>query len=297
MQNYKDISVCICTYKRPELLANLVSYLQQQDTDDLFTYSIVIVDNDYSGSAEKTVKDLRMCSSVPILYCIEPEQNIALARNRAVANAKGELIAFIDDDEFPPRSWLINLYKTCYEFDADGVLGPVVPYYEVDAPKWVVRGKFYDRPSSRTGEVLHWTNTRTGNVMFRRDIFSDGENLFRREFGSGGEDRDFFRRMIDKKHRFVWCADAPVYEVVTAERCRRSFMLRRALLRGQLPHFTTIDLLKSLLAVPLYTACLPFLFACAHHLFMKYLIKDCDHIGRILSFCGIRLIKEKYIVK
>ena len=93
--------------------------------------------------------------------------------------------------------------------------------------------------------------------MLRRAIFDNGENLFKREFGSGGEDRDFFRRMIAKGLRFVWCAEAPVYESVPAERCRRSFMLRRALLRGQLPHFTGIDFLKSLFAVPLYTASLP----------------------------------------
>ena len=85
----------------------------------------------------------------------------------------------------------------------------VVPYYESgNLPKWVVDGKFYERPSHRTGEVLHWTNTRTGNVMFRRDIFESGENLFRQEFGRGGEDRDFFRRMITKGFRFVWCAES-----------------------------------------------------------------------------------------
>ncbi len=121
--------------------------------------------------------------------------------------------------------------------------------------------------------------------------------MFRREFGSGGEDRDFFRRMIDKGFRFVWCAEAPVFEAVTSARCKRSFMLRRALLRGQLPHFTKYDLAKSLVAVPLYTMTLPFLLLSRHHLFMKYLIKNFDHIGRLLAFCGIYLIKEKYVVE
>jgi glycosyltransferase involved in cell wall biosynthesis len=287
----------VCTYKRPKLLAKLVKELQVQDTDDLFTYSAVVVDNDYRKSAKRTVEDLKRHSCVPIDYYNEPEQNIALARNKAVSNAKGEFMAFIDDDEVPTRSWLVNLYKACNDFHADGVLGPVVPYYEVDPPKWVVDGKFYERPCHRTGEVLHWTNTRTGNVMFRRDIFKKEENLFRQEFGSGGEDRDFFRRMIIKGFRFVWCLEAPVYEAITAERCTRSFMLRRALLRGQLPHFKTVDFAKSLIAVPLYTASLPFLVVAGHHLFMKYLIKDFDHIGRLLALCGINVIKEKYVVE
>jgi succinoglycan biosynthesis protein ExoM len=297
MQKNDHVSVCVCTYKRTEPLAKLLTVLQGQVTDGSFRYSIVIVDNDCTGSARQAVEDIRRTSSIPISYCVEPEQNIALARNRAIANASGEFIVFIDDDEVPCPNWLINLYKAYNKFHSAGVLGPVVPHYEMDPPKWVVRGKFYERPSHRTGEVLPWTNTRTGNVMLRRDIFDNPENLFKREFGSGGEDRDFFRRMIAKGLRFVWCAEAPVYEIVTVSRCKRYFMLRRALLRGQLPHFTSMDFLKSLIAVPLYTASLPFLLLSAHHLFMKYLIKDCDHIGRLFSFCGIKLIKEKYVVK
>ena len=296
MQTNTHISVCICTYRRPELLAKLINALKDQASGGVFTYSVVVVDNDHMGSAREIIHNLIRHSSISISYHIEPEQNIALARNRAVANADGEFIAFIDDDEVPSRSWLMNLYKTRDEFRADGVLGPVVPSYEGNPPEWVVRGKFYERPSHRTGEVLNWTNTRTGNVLLRRAIFSSEINMFRLEFGSGREDRDFFKRMITQGMCFVWCAEAPVYETVPAERCTRSFMLRRALLRGQLPHLSHIDLLKSILAVPLYTLSLPFLLVGAHHVFMKYLIKDCDHIGRICSFLGIRLIQDKYVI-
>lgn len=279
------------------MLRSLLIALEDQCTAGAFSYSAVVVDNDEMGSAENTVHNLRMHLSMPISYHIEPEQNIALARNKAVAMATGDLIAFIDDDEVPGKSWLMNLFKARDKFCADGVLGPVVPSYEGNPPEWVVQGKFYERPSHRTGEVLNWTNTRTGNVLLERAIFSDKESMFRPEFGSGGEDRDFFRRMIAKGMRFVWCAEAPVYEAVPAERCTRSFMLRRALLRGQLPHFSSIDVAKSLIAVPLYALVLPFLFLGSHHVFMKYLIKDCDHIGRICSCLGFRLIKDKYVIQ
>lgn len=296
MTKAKHICVCICTYKRPELLRRLLSNLEEQETESLFDYSIAIVDNDRSESARKTVESCARQSKNSISYHVEPEQNIALARNKAVENSRGEFVAFIDDDEAPACRWLLNLFKAFHSFHADGVLGPVMPHYEVEPPKWVVEGKFYERPSHKTGEVLQWKNTRTGNVMLKKDIFKSEANLFRREFGSGGEDRDFFRRMIDKGFRFVWCAEAPVFEAVTSERCKRSFMLRRALQRGQLPQFTNVDLLKSLVAVPLYTVTLPFLLVVGHHLFMKYLIKNFDHIGRLLAFCGIYLIKEKYVV-
>jgi len=290
------ISVCVCTYKRPRHLETLLDALQNQDIAGGFSYGLVVVDNDPLRSAEKVVQQKVGQSSIPITYHVEPEQNIALARNKAVANAIGDFIAFIDDDEVPSGHWLSTLYKALGDFDADGVLGPVLPHYEAAPPKWVLRGRFHERPSHETGEVLHWTNTRTGNALFRRALFADGRTSFRPEFGSGGEDRDFFKRMITVGHRFIWCAEAPVYEAVPVHRCTRSFMLRRALLRGQLPHFTVRDLVQSLVAVPLYTASLPFLLLLAHHLFMRYLIKDCDHISRLFAYCGINLIRDKYIV-
>jgi glycosyltransferase involved in cell wall biosynthesis len=296
-RNTFHITVCICTYKRNKYLTKLVNALQDLVTDELFEYSIVIVDNAPKESAKQTVKNLEKRSSSPLFYFHEPEQNIALARNKAVSNAAGKFIAFIDDDELPSRHWLINLYKTCRDFHADGALGPVIPRYEGEPPKWVVRGKFYERPSHITGEVLDWMNTRTGNVLLRKEIFDTNENFFRRQFGSGGEDRDFFRRMIAKGFRFVWCAEAPVYEAVPAVRYSRSFMLRRALLRGQLPHFTIVDYLKSIIAIPLYTSSLPFLLIGGQHLFMKYLVKIFDHIGRLLFLLGINVIKESYVVE
>jgi glycosyltransferase involved in cell wall biosynthesis len=275
----------------------LLSKLDEQETGELIDYSIVIVDNDRSESARETVESYARHSNMSICYYIEPEQNIALARNKAVTNAKGEFIAFIDDDEVPSQSWLIKLYKACDEFHADGVLGPVIPRYEVNPPKWIIKGKFYERPSHKTGEVLQWTNTRTGNVLLKREIFNSRNNMFRCEFDCGGEDRNFFRRMIDKGHCFVWCAEAPVYETVTAERCKRSFMLKRALLRGKIPIYKHLDIAKSLIAIPLYTSALPILFMLGHHRFMKYLIKDFNHIGRILAHCGIDVIKQKYIME
>ena len=105
------IAVCVCTYKRPQLLKRLLEELRGQDTGGLFTYSIVVVDNDHSRSAEAVVGDFAVSSGIPIKYCIEPQQNIALARNRAIDNVDGDLIAFIDDDEFPIKSWLLTLFE------------------------------------------------------------------------------------------------------------------------------------------------------------------------------------------
>jgi len=273
----------------------MLEALQHQSSAGAFTYSIVVVDNDLRRSAEAAVEEVRRYSRVEIRYDVEPQRNIALARNRAVAHAVGEFVAFIDDDETPVESWLESLYRTWNASGADGVLGPVVPSFESNVPQWVLRGRFFDRPRHQTGEPLDWKRTRTGNVLLKRSILEGTAGPFDSRFGRGGEDTDLFRRLTSNGCRFVWCDEAVVYEQVTARMCRRSYLLRRALLRGRQPYFATTDFAKSLLAVPVYTVALPVLLLAGHHVFMKYLIKDCDHIGRLLALCRIDPIKETYV--
>ena len=294
----KHITVCICTFKRPEFLRRLLIELDRQKTEGLITYSVVVVDNDHSLSAQDVVQSFQDTSKLEVQYFVEPEQSIALARNKAVENARGHFIAFVDDDEFPGRDWLLNLFKAFIKFKADGILGPVLPHYETKPPAWILRGRFHERPSHTTGTVLPWTLTRTGNVLLRRDLFDGKDNMFKTEFGSGGEDRDFFKRKIGQGCTFVWCTEAPVYETVPPERYSRSFMLRRALLRGKTPYNQSVlPLLKSTMAVPAYTILLPFLLFTRHHILMKYLVSYFDHIGRILSLLGFNVIKERYVIK
>ena len=129
------ISVCICTYRRPELLPRTLAGLSGQETNGLFTYSIVVADNDHARSAEPVAAAFADSAKIYVKYCVEPQQNISLTRNQAVRNAEGDFIAFIDDDEFPTKSWLLTLFRTCKERGVDGVLGPVKPHFDEAPPK------------------------------------------------------------------------------------------------------------------------------------------------------------------
>src|SRR5882757_8144833 len=73
------ISVCVCTFKRPALLADLLQGLLNQTTDGTFTYSIVLVDNDRHESGRPTVERFQVARPEAIDYFVEPEQSIALA--------------------------------------------------------------------------------------------------------------------------------------------------------------------------------------------------------------------------
>jgi glycosyltransferase involved in cell wall biosynthesis len=225
------ISVCVCTYKRPAFLTRLLEELDRQETSSLFTFSIVVADNDDRRSAETVVRDFAVRSMIPIRYCVQPRQNIALTRNTAVEHAAGDFVAFIDDDEFPDRRWLLTLFEACHEYDAAGVIGPVRRHFDDTPPAWVVKGRFYERPRFSTGSVIDWTMGRTNNVLLKREVLAADAQPFRPEFRTG-EDQDFFRRMIDKGFLFIWCDEAIAYEVVPPIRWKRTFMLRRALLQG-----------------------------------------------------------------
>jgi glycosyltransferase involved in cell wall biosynthesis len=294
----KHICVCICTYKRPEFLKRLLEDLHAQDTNGLFTYSIVVADNDHLQSAKPVVSDFADTSTIRITYCIEPRQGIARARNKAIENAHGDFVAFIDDDEFPTKRWLLTLFKACKENNVDGVLGPVKPHFVTAPPKWVVEGKFYERQTYPTGFVIDWRKGRTNNVLLKRVIFAADAQPFRPEFLTG-EDQDFFRRMIEKGHVFIWCDEAVAYEVEPPTRWKRTFMLRRALLRGATsplhPTFGARNIAKSIIAVPVYTAALPFALMLGQHRFMDLLVRLFDHLGQLLACLGINPIKDPYV--
>jgi glycosyltransferase involved in cell wall biosynthesis len=270
-----------------------------QSTEDLFSFEVIVADNDSRRSGEDVIKEFQENKDQAIVYDCEPKQNISLTRNRAIRNASGNFIAFIDDDEFPSERWLLSLYKDINRYKSDGILGPVLPNFEKAPPKWVLKGRLFERPTHPTGFVLGWRNTRTGNVLLRRELFRNGHNWFDPSFGSGGEDREFFKRKIEEGHIFVWCNEAPVFETIPPARWKRTVLTKRALLRGKTARNSKDsrpeNILKSACAIAVYALCLPLLFVVGHHLFMKYLIKCCDHLGKVLAFVGIDLVKEKYI--
>lgn len=284
------------------MLMQLLSKLEDQKTGGHFDYSIVVVDNDKNESARLPVESFAQQSKISLSYHVEPEQNIALARNMAVYHIVGELAAFIDDDESPIAEWLIRMHTTLLKYQADGVYGPVKPLFVSELPEWMVKAELFERPSyGETGTSLDWEQTGMGNVLVRSRVLDEVEGPFNRELGSGGEDVDFFRRAMGLGKIFVWCKEATVYEFVPPERTRLSFQLRRALLRGQsslmTPSGRASGILKSIVAFVLYSTLLPFFLVMGRHVFIKYLVKDCDHLGKIMAVSGINVIKEKYILK
>lgn len=292
------IAVCICTYKRPLMLQRLLADLATQETDGRFTYSIVVADNDESGSGRPVVTEAFNSSSTPIKYCHEPRRGIANARNAVVASAEGDYLAFIDDDEFPISTWLLRLFDACNEFKVDGVLGPVRRRFDQTPPAWLLKSRLYDRPVNPTGMIVNWREARTGNVLLKKHVIGGDAMPFNPDFRAG-EDHDFFRRKIDQGFSFIWSADAEVSEVLPPARWKRMYFVRKALLQGataaQHPDCGYISIVKSIVALPLYIVVLPFTLPFGQQYFITTLTKFCFHLGKLLIMVGINPVSGEYV--
>lgn len=295
----EHISIGICTYCRPTFLKRLLYKINIQNTHNLFDFSIIVVDNDYLKSGKEVIDEFMKESTNKIIYRNVPEQNISLARNEVIKNVNGNYIALIDDDEYPEIDWLFNLYNALNKYSADGILGPVLPHFDQNPPNWVLKGDFFTRISFPSGQILSWQYTRTGNALLKSSIFKKDEEWFNPKFGSGGEDRDFFKRKICEGFKFIWCNEAQVFETIPPHRWNQSVLLKRALLRGKVASQKSTnkakEVLLSLIAIFIYSLSLPALLVLGYHNFFKYLIKICDHLGKLLTMFGFDIIKEKYI--
>jgi glycosyltransferase involved in cell wall biosynthesis len=299
------ISVCICTYRRNPMLEHLLRKLTLQDTDGLFDYSIVVVDNDSVGPARETVMHLKDELGLNITYGIEPVQTISAARNHALLLAKGNYIGIIDDDEFPPTHWLLTLYRSIQTFDVDGALGPVHPFFEKEPPDWLIKSQFCERPVHRTGTLLTWEQTRTGNVLLKKNVFDKHQLCFDLKYKTSGSDKEFFREATQLGYRFVAVEEAPVYEIVPPERQTKSYYLRRAVLqasneqkyRAPMLHGLSKVLIpmKAIAALLVYTLILPFSTFAGSHAVMRYAEKAVYHASWLLTMLGFDLARKRNV--
>jgi succinoglycan biosynthesis protein ExoM len=225
------ISLCIATCLRPEKLDALLADLARQQ---LLPAEVVVVDNDAAGSARAIVERHRRLAPFPIHYDMQTVKNISLTRNRTVAMASCDWLGFIDDDERAPPEWLEQIAAAVARFNADVVLGPVVPVLPAGAPAWIQRGRFYDWPRMTTGARVPPNRLRFGNVLLRASLLHRSAQPFDPVYGlTGGEDGDLLTRLVQRGASIVWCDAAIVLEPVDPARLTLRWLLLRALRGGQ----------------------------------------------------------------
>ena len=153
-----DFTVAIPTYNGAKRLAAVLKRLRQQVNTEHLTWEIIVVDNNSQDNTAKIVREYQSFwpQNNPLKYVFEAEQGAAFARNRAVLEAKGKLIGFLDDDNLPERDWV----ATACEF---GQLHPKVGAYGSQ-----VIGKFETEPPPNFKRIAGFFGiTNRGNLAHR----------------------------------------------------------------------------------------------------------------------------------
>lgn len=232
-----EISVCICTFRRPVLLHHLLNAILYQQGDPA-SIQVVVVDNDPRQSAAEILAAYQERFGERLSCLSLGVANISLARNAAIGAATGDWIVLVDDDEIPGLDWLQSLMRTQHESGADVVFAPVVPAYAPEVPEWIREGGYFERRRMDSGTPVDHRDARSGNVLIRRAVLNSLNRLsgpFDPAYGTtGGEDSMLFRQLARAGARMVWCDQAPVFELIPAERARAGWLVQRSYRTGQL---------------------------------------------------------------
>ena len=234
-----DVAIIVPTLRRPDSLTRALRSLFVQTGVSDRVSSIVVVDNDPTGSAAATVAALRAGCPWPLVYVAEPTPGVARARNAGLAATDAPLIAFLDDDEAAAPGWLAALLAAQVQTGADAVFGPIAGRAP-EAQPWVkpYLERFFGREGpAKTGLVDHpWG---CGNSLLVRAAALPGAAPFSASTDhTGGEDDMLFAALRSRGGRFGWAADAWVEEFAPAHRATLTYALTRAFAYGQGPSQT-----------------------------------------------------------
>ncbi|MDB6029254.1 MAG: glycosyl transferase family 2 [Verrucomicrobiales bacterium] len=159
------ISVIVCTRDRAEQLRDCLEALTAMDYEN---FEIIVVDNAPTNGTASQV-----AAHYPVRYVCEKNPGLDRARNRGIAEATHEIVAFTDDDARPDPGWLKAVARTFLESDVMAVTGMIAPA-ELETPAQVDFEINY-------GGMTHGFRRR----HIHRDTLSDKQLLWASTFGVG----------------------------------------------------------------------------------------------------------------
>ena len=131
-----DFSVAIRLYNGASVLPKILDALSAQIITEPISWEIIIIDNNSVDRTANIVDDYQQrWTACPLNYVLEPRQGASFARRRAIVEANGTWIGFLDDDNIPDLHWV----QAAYDF---GTLHPqaaafgsqIHPRYETTPP-------------------------------------------------------------------------------------------------------------------------------------------------------------------
>jgi glycosyltransferase involved in cell wall biosynthesis len=177
------ISVVICTYNRADLLIIAIDSLLKQSLDAV-EFEILIIDNNSKDTTQR-VGLAYAKNHKNVTYFLEEKVGLSHARNRGYLEAKGNYVAYADDDCNLPIDWLLNAKNVILDKDYAVLGGPVYPFYVDRKPSWY-KDTYELYEFGNVARFLNNDELLIGcNIIFRKDVLYQF-NGFNPEFGMTG---------------------------------------------------------------------------------------------------------------
>lgn len=243
------LSILICTYNREHFLQLcLDSILDQTKNYPSTEIEIIVIDNNSKDNTRKLIDDYK--SSTYITYYLEEKQGLSHARNTGINIAKGNYIAFIDDDATINKNWLNSLLNGIKTVEAECFGGPIYPRFEIECPSWIDK-EYFIRKFKKTDGYLSPMVARGGfsggNMCIHKSIFQK-VGVFNTELGMKGnklglgEESELFYRIYTKLEgiRLYNLEKMSITHFEAAFKLEKKYLRERIMLSGQQFSFQNI---------------------------------------------------------
>ncbi|MFJ2045761.1 glycosyltransferase [Paenibacillus taichungensis] len=231
-------SVVICTHNRAvDTVEAVHSVLAQEDIN--IEFEVLVIDNNSKDNTKELFHDSHWPENVR--YIFESRLGLSYARNRAIREAKGEFIMFLDDDALASPSWIqevINVFELDERIGCVG--GKIDPIWEGGKPDWIpdeIIGLYTLMDfSDMVIEMKPPYFPFGANVSFRKSVF-DNIEPFREDLGRVGnnllssEESELISR-IREKYKIYYTPYGSVQHKISKSRLNKRWLLRRMYWQG-----------------------------------------------------------------
>ena len=223
-----QISICVCTCRRPELLVGCLKSLATMDLPGGVGVTVSVIDNDQQPSARALVDEMQDDFPLPLYYCHVDRSGIPFARNAAIEKTlelDADYLVFIDDDEWVESNWLTTLHTYSLKKGGEAIVSGHVVQELPDGVSDTVR-RFFTKRERDTGTSL--SACATNNVLIPIFVMRDLHLRFDESHPHmGGEDTVFFTLAAQKGVPIYKCAEAVVHEVIPATKANMKWLSQR----------------------------------------------------------------------
>ncbi len=223
----RRLLVAALTYRRPAGLVALLDGLAALRLPS-GRVEFLIVDNSPDATARFLVTARAERFPAPLTYLHEPRRGLTPARNRALEHGldNADLMAFIDDDETPDPGWLIAHLDTLDRTGCAASHGAVHAAFETPPAPWLARGGFLEFRGLPRHAALPTGST--ANILFDLAPIRRLGLRFDPDFSlTGGEDTEFFDRLIRDGGAIRFTPEAVVTETIVPARATLAWLRRR----------------------------------------------------------------------